>query len=108
MTKYLVLYRSTMSNREMMAKSTPAQMQASMDEWGVWTKKAGTAVLDLGSPVGTTTVLKGTASGGFFGGYSIVQAESLDAARRLFDAHPHLGAPGASIELLELLSMPGM
>ena len=41
-------------------------------------------------------------------GYSIVQAESRDAAAELFKDHPHLRMPAdSSIELLEFLPLPG-
>ena len=43
------------------------------------------------------------------GGYSIVQAESHDAAAKLFGKdHPHLQMPGAWIEIVEIMPMPGM
>lgn len=108
MKKFLILYRSTMSNKEQMMKVTPEQRKPIMDAWASWAKKAGTALVDMGAPVGDSTLIKGTAGQGHVGGYSIVQAESLDAAKRMFEGHPHFGAPGASIELLELMSMPGM
>ena len=34
-------------------------------------------------------------------------AAIVDSASLLFDTHPHFGAPGASIELHEIMSMPG-
>ncbi len=40
--------------------------------------------------------------------WRVVQAETSDAAKALFDGHPHLMMPGASIEILEVLAMPGM
>jgi hypothetical protein len=43
------------------------------------------------------------------GGYSIVQAESADAAAKLFGREqPHLQMPGAWIEIVEIMPMPGM
>jgi len=41
-------------------------------------------------------------------GYSILQAESNDAVLDLLKNHPHQHAPGASIEVLEMMQMPGM
>ncbi len=108
MKKFLVLYRSTMSLKGQMMKMTPAQMKASMDAWVGWAKKSGAALVDMGAPIGDSALLKGTAGQGHIGAYSIVQAESLDTAKRMFEAHPHFDAPGASIEILELLSKPGM
>ena len=42
-------------------------------------------------------------------GYSIVQAESLDKAKKLFKGHPHLKAnPECTIEIHEVMPIPGM
>jgi hypothetical protein len=107
MMKFLVLYRSTMSNRDQMMKVSPEQRKPIMEAWASWAAKSGPALIDVGAPLGDSTHIRGAAGPGFLGGYSMVQAESSEAARRLFDGHPHLGAPGASIELIEVMSMPG-
>jgi hypothetical protein len=42
-------------------------------------------------------------------GYSIVQAESADAAAKIFGKdQPFLQMPGAAIEMIEILEIPGM
>lgn len=107
MKKFLVLYRSSISAKEQMTKSTPEQAKAGMDAWMGWAKKSAASLVEMGAPLGDSTLLKGSAIAGYIGGFSIVQAESVDAAKKIFDAHPHFEAPGSSIELLELLSMPG-
>jgi hypothetical protein len=38
----------------------------------------------------------------------VLEADSPDVAAKLLDGHPHLHAPGAVIEVLEHLPMPGM
>jgi hypothetical protein len=40
--------------------------------------------------------------------YCVVQAESHEAAAKLFANHPHLGIPQASIEIMELNPLSGM
>ena len=43
------------------------------------------------------------------GGYSIVQAENAEAATKLFGKdHPHLQIPGAWVEVIEIMHIPGM
>ena len=42
------------------------------------------------------------------GGYSILQAESKEAAAEALKNHPHFMMPGASIEVLEFMAIPGM
>src|SRR5579864_9030056 len=95
---------------EMMAKATPEQMQAGMEDWNSWSAKAGNAVVDLGSPAGDAASVGSSAPAGDVSvtGYSILQGESLDEITRLLDEHPHLKTPGvAYITAIELLSMPG-
>jgi len=111
MKKFLVLYRSPVSAREQMAGATPEQMQAGMQAWTAWAERAGDAIVDLGSPLGGgKRIAGGSVSAGASDatGFSIVQAESEDAAAELFRDHPHLGMPGgSSIEIIELLPLPG-
>lgn len=105
MAKYLVLYRASMTAGEQMAQSTPEQAQAGMDAWMAWAKRAGDAVVDLGTPLGV--VDPGGDSGDPIGGYSILQAESQETLRKVLEDHPHK-AMGGTIQTLECLQMPGM
>ena len=70
---------------------------------------AGIAKANAG-PVGKTK--QAAASGASdikndIGGYSIVQAESHEAAAALFADNPHLTMPGATVEVMEIRPMPG-
>jgi hypothetical protein len=98
-TKYLVLYRSTTSAREQMAGATAEQAQAGMEAWQAWADKAGTAIVDLGAPLAGDTDITG---------FSILQADSRSALDALLADHPHRQAPGAAVDVLEFLPMPGM
>ena len=40
--------------------------------------------------------------------YSIIEAESHEAAAKLFEDHPHLQIPQSSIEVMEIRPMGGM
>jgi hypothetical protein len=104
-TKYLVLYRSTMTAGEQMAQSTPEQAQAGMEEWTAWAQRAGDAIIDLGTPL--QVVDPGGDSGDPIGGYSILQADSPEALSKVLEGHPHQ-AMGGTIETLECLQVPGM
>ena len=55
----------------------------------------------LGSP------LSGAGAASKVGGFSILQAESAETLQKLLEDHPHRRAPGASIDFLEFLPMPG-
>lgn len=107
----MALYRSSASARDQMAHATPEQMQAGMDAWMAWAGKAGDAIVDLGTPLAATTRLgpEPPASGeDNISGYSLLQSDSAQALTSLLADHPHLHVPGNSIEVLEVLAMPGM
>ncbi|MBV9099291.1 MAG: hypothetical protein JO079_14660 [Frankiaceae bacterium] len=109
MPKYLVLYRSSATPEEQMSSGTPEQAQEGMALWMKWFEKTGPALIDFGSPVGKAQTLPGRADTGLpIGGYSIIEADSPEAAGKLLDDHPHLHAPDATLEVLEFLPMPGM
>ena len=111
MSKYLVLYRASASATEQMANATPEQMQAGMDAWMNWSKRAGDAIVDLGAPLGKGRNIAGgsaSASDSDVTGFSILQADSADAVFELLREHPHFQMPGEStIEVLEFLPLPG-
>ena len=111
MRKFMVLYQSSVSAGEQMANTTPEQAKAGMDLWMNWAQKAGNAIVDLGSPLGTAINVSPesvSTSVTQISGFSILQAESMDAVTKLLEEHPHfrMGAD-SSIEVLEFLPMPG-
>jgi len=109
MPKFLILYRSTAEAGEQMAAATPEQAQEGMQMWMKWAEKAGPALVDLGSPLGSSKMVGGSAQTGTpIGGFSVLDADSGEAVATLLEDHPHLHAPGAAIEVLEYLPMPGM
>jgi len=95
-----------------MASATPEQAKAGMDAWMDWAGKNQAGLVDMGSPLAGGTVVAPDSEKNAdetIGGYSIVQGDSIDAAKGMFDGHPHFMPPGgASIEILEFLPMPGM
>jgi hypothetical protein len=108
MGKYLVLYRGSVSAQEQMASGPPDAAQAGMDLWMQWAGKAGSAIIDMGSPLQTVAAV-GKEGLPVIGGFSILEADNPDALRPLLDDHPHFHSPGdTGIEVLEFLPVPGM
>jgi hypothetical protein len=116
MNKYLVLYQSDaalsgVSVSEMFANTPPEQMAAGMAAWQTWTEKCGSAITDIGAPLDNSTVVaEGAAkrTKTSITGYTLLEAESLGDAVALMKEHPHFHTPGASIQILECIRMPGM
>ncbi len=63
MKKSLVLYRAPAASFEQMKASTPEQQKAGMDAWMGWSKRAASAIVDMGAPLGkSVSVTKNGAS----------------------------------------------
>lgn len=76
-----------------------------MEAWMAWFGELGGAVVDGGNPVGRAWTIQGdgTVEGGGGNpvtGYSVLAAESMDAALVMAKGCPHLSA-GGTIELCE-------
>jgi hypothetical protein len=113
MKKFLVLYKaSTEAFQQMMKSSTPEQQKAGMEAWMKWSKQAASSIVDMGGPLGKSVrVAKGGAVSPVvneLGGYSIMQSESKEALAASMKDHPHFMMPESSIEIVELMPIPGM
>ncbi|HLZ14938.1 MAG TPA: hypothetical protein VKQ34_03000 [Candidatus Saccharimonadales bacterium] len=94
--KYIVLY-----------KGPATAPDASHAGWPEWFQRIGDALVDRGSPMmhGTAVRGDGAAAPASIGvnGYSIIQADSIDAARSLVASHPYLAlGEQYSVELFEI------
>jgi hypothetical protein len=111
MKKFLVLYKAGAADFAKAMSSTPAQQKAGMDAWMAWSQKAAKSIVDMGAPLGKA--LRVTPSGASpvtndLGGYSVLQAESKEALAETLKGHPHfMMGEGSSIEITELMPMPG-
>ena len=112
MAKFMILYKSPTSASDQMANATPEQMKSSMDEWVAWKDKVSKSVgFEWGMPLQAVSQIKpdGTVvdSDSNVSGYSTMEGDK-DMIVELLKSHPHLKRPGASVDVLEMLSMPGM
>ena len=86
--------------------------KAGMEGWMKWAKDNETSTVDLNSPLGKTKhidakdILDSTNE---ITAYTIVQAESHEAAAELFANHPHFMIfPDQSVDVMECLPLPKM
>jgi hypothetical protein len=87
------------------------KMQDGIAAWKGWVEKHQAAVVTMGGPLGKT---KKVSSNGIednsnaMGGFTVVRAESHEAAAKLFENHPHFTHfPGESVEVMPVLPIPG-
>jgi hypothetical protein len=99
------------TRRPTITPGVPA-LKAGMDAWNAWGKKAAGSIVDMGTPLGKA--IKVTKSGDVaaspndLGGFSIMQADSKEALAALMREHPHFMMPDGWIEIVDLMSIPGM
>lgn len=112
MKKFLVLYKASRAEFERAMQSTPEQQKAGMDSWLAWSKRTASSIVDMGAPLGKSlnvTSEGGLATSNDLGGYSVLQADSKEAVAELLKGHPHFSmGPESSIEVIEILPIPGM
>jgi hypothetical protein len=116
MKKFCAIYLGTPAKREQWTKLDEAtrkqREQQGMKAWQDWVTKNKAAIVETGSPLGKTK--RADASGihdakNDMSAWTIVQAESHEAAAQLFANHPHFTIfPGQAIEIMECLAIPGM
>ena len=101
MANFLLIYHGG----ETMENATPEQQQATMQQWMNWFAGLGAAVADGGNPISRawTVSTDGTTEDGGANpatGYSVLTADSMQAALEMAKGCSHL-ASGGSIELAE-------
>jgi hypothetical protein len=100
MAKYLLVYTGDAT-----APTSEEEGKAVMDAWWGWFGGLGDAVVDPGNPIGPSVAVTadGTISAGApsgVSGYSVITADSLDAATAAAKTCPHLSAGGV-VEVYE-------
>jgi hypothetical protein len=108
MAKYIFVYKGPATD---MSDMSEEQSKAVMEAWTNWMQKVGTSLVDIGQPMANSVSIvdngtEGTAA--LLNGYSIVEAENIDAAKNLADGHPFLseGKGNFAIDIFELMPVP--
>jgi len=79
--------------------------------WKAWVEKHQASLVTMGGPLGKTK--KVSARGvedisNDMGAFTVVRADSHEAAAKLFENHPHFTIfPGESVEIMPVLPIPG-
>lgn len=108
MPKFMMVYKGEATDISDMSEEEAAAVMA---KWGAWMEKVGPALTDIGTPFGPgVSVVDDETSGTAISltGYSIVEADGMDAAQALADGHPYLseGKGDYAVDLFEMLPVP--
>jgi len=92
-------------------KERQAKQQEGIAAWKAWAEKHQAAIVGMGGPLGKTKKVtqRGLEDvGNEMTAYTVIRAESHEAAAKLFENHPHFAIfPGESIEVMPVLPIPG-
>lgn len=118
MKKFLAVYIGTASSHAKSGWDTMTEEQrreqgrAGVEAWHKWLAKNQASIVDTGTPLGKTKRISKTGiadTKNELTAYTVVKAESHEAAAKLFEKHPHFMIfPGDSVEIMECLPIPGM
>jgi hypothetical protein len=113
---YLAIFLGDKTGPKMVAwnalpeKEQQAKMQEGMAVWKAWVEKHQKAIVTMGGPLGKTKKItqQGIADvSNLLGAFTVVRADSHEAAAKLFENHPHFTIfPGESIEIMPVLPIP--
>jgi len=112
MDKFLVLYMAPTAVLDEWMKKPAEERKPEetkmMDAWQKWMSANASKFVDKGAGAGRP---KRVSSSGVADGrndimmYQVVQADSADAAAKMFVGHPHFGIPQATVEVMPLKAM---
>jgi hypothetical protein len=115
MKRFLVTYLAPASVLAEWKKTEPERRKAAEDkmraEWKKWMNDHAKIFADIGSGVGKTKLVTSQGISDTKNDimmYSVVEADSHEAAAKSFDSHPHLQIAQASIEIMEIHALPAM
>jgi len=109
MQKFLVLYMAPLASMDaMMRDMNEEKAKKGMDEWSKWMADHKDMFADMGAPAGKNlrvTAQSASEVRNEINGYSIVHAESREAAAKMFEGMGHFDIPGAYVEVMPLVDM---
>ena len=109
MKKFLLIYHSPKEAIERFMSMSEEESKKMMEVWTKWGEENKDALVDFGNPVGTQHVVSLSdvkEEGDDVTGYSIIQANDLDGAKKMLENHPSLiDDDGSTVSLYPITEM---
>ncbi len=114
MKRYLAVFTGSpgaMARWETLPEPERQKRQADgVTAWKDWAAGNAASIVEMGGPLGRTRLVSTAGISDIrnsLAAYTVVQAESQEAAARLFLNHPHFTIfPGEGVEVMEVLPIP--
>ena len=113
---YLAIFLGSKNNPRMTAWMAAPEAERKKNEkkgmaaWKAWMEKHQAALVGAGGPLGKTKRVSGSGIADVaneMGAFTVVRAESHEAAAKLFENHPHFTIfPGEAVEIMPVLPIP--
>jgi YCII-related domain-containing protein len=100
MSRFLVTYHGSGMPDD------PALLEQAKAAFGAWVAEAGDAIVDPGAPVAMMAQVagEGATDAVQIGGYSIIQADSVEDAKAVLSSHPYV-ARGGTLQVNQILDV---
>lgn len=114
MKKFLAVYTGSSEAKARWHALSEAQREerhaAGFKAWNEWDERNRASIAEAGSPLGRTKLVSAAGTSDIrnnMAAFTVVWAESHEAAARLFVDHPHFTLfPGEGVEIMECLPVP--
>lgn len=113
---YLAIFLGSKTSAKMAAWTAlpeaerKARERDGMAAWKAWVAKHQAAIVAMGGPLGKTKKISAAGIADIsnaLGAFTVVRAESHEAAAKMFENHPHFAIfPGESVEVMPVLPIP--
>ena len=114
---YLAVFLGSRTSAKMAAWTALPEAERKAKEkegiaaWKAWVEKHQAAMVYMGGPLGKTKKVDQDGIHDFsnqMGAFTVIRAESHEAAAQLFEGHPHFAIfPGEAVEIMPVLPIPG-
>ncbi|MFC3069678.1 YciI family protein [Phenylobacterium soli] len=110
MAKFLAVFTGSPEAAAAAGPMDDATVAKGMEAWGGWMERHAAQVAETGGPLGKTKKVSKSGTSDIsnnLAAFVIVEADSHEAAARMFEGHPHFTIfPGEGVEIMPVLPIP--